>query len=153
MGLDGAPQIRTVVLRRFAGRALDVHTDARSAKYAELLANPAAALHGWDAAGRIQLRAGGTVTLHVADDVAAASWAALHDGTRATYRVRPGPGAPLPSEGDRAADSSDDEALRVFCVIRLVVDSVDWLHLAPDGHRRACFAWVGGMASATWVVP
>lgn len=150
IGLDGAPQIRTVVLRRFAGLALDVHTDTRSRKFAELQAAPAATLHGWDAAGRIQLRAAGHASLHTNDVVADESWAALRPQTRATYRVQPGPGTLLPSADNPTPDASEGEARRVFCVIRLSVLTVDWLHLAEGAHRRARFGADGG---AVWVVP
>ena len=69
VGLDGRPQVRTVVLRRFdrVGRLLDVHTDIRSAKHAELRAHADAALHGWDAEARVQLRVAGKASLHTGD--------------------------------------------------------------------------------------
>ena len=152
-GLDGAPQVRTVVLRRFTGMALDIHTDTRSAKVAELRASPAAALHGWDAGSAIQLRASGPARLHVGDDVAEESWAGLREQTRATYRVQPGPGTTLAGPDNQAPDADDAEAQRVFCVVRLEIASVDWLLLAKGGNRRARFSWVGGAALAEWVVP
>ncbi len=153
IGLDGAPQIRTVVLRRFSGLALDVHTDARCTKYAELRANPAATLHGWDAASAIQLRASGPARLHLGDAVAAESWAGLREQTRATYRVRPGPGTTLAGPGNPAPDTTDAEAQRVFCVVRLEIRKLDWLHLDRGGNRRARFSWVDGAVLAEWVVP
>ncbi len=153
VGLDGTPQIRTVVLRRFSGRALEVHTDTRSTKHAELLARPAATLHGWDAAGRVQLRASGPATLHAGDALAEAAWAGLRAQTRATYRVQPGPGTKLSGPDNPAPDASEAEAERVFCVIRLAIHAVDWLHLAEGGHRRARFYGVGEALAGEWVVP
>ena len=152
VGLDGTPQIRTVVLRRFAGLVLDVHTDTRSAKYLELRANQAATLHGWDAASAIQLRACGQARLHVDDTVASEAWATLRPQTRATYRVQPGPGTPLAAADAVLPDATDAQARAVFCVIRLEVRALDWLHLAKDGNRRARFHWVDGAAQAEWVV-
>ncbi len=153
VGLDGAPQVRTVVLRRFSGSALDVHTDTRSAKYAELRANPAATLHGWDAASSIQLRASGPARLHVGDGVAEESWAGLREQTRATYRVQPGPGTELKGPENPDADATDAEAKLVFCVIRLEIRKLDWLQLAKGGHQRARFTWAEGAVMAEWVVP
>ena len=153
VGLDGTPQVRTVVLRGFSGRVLEVHTDTRSAKHAELLACPAATLHGWDAAGRIQLRASGVARLHVGDDVAGAAWAALRGRTRATYRVRPGPGTALAGPDNPTPDGPEDEARQVFCVIRLALHRLDWLHLAEGGHRRAVITWTDGAERGGWVVP
>ena len=153
IGLDHAPQVRTVVLRRFCGRALDIHTDTRSAKFGELGANPAATLHGWDSAGRIQLRASGLVALHVADSVAEAAWALLHERSRATYRVQPGPGTVLSAPDNAAPDDVADGMPGVFCVVRLTIHRLDWLHLAEGGHRRACFIWTQGGILAKWLVP
>jgi hypothetical protein len=95
IGADGTPQARTVVLRGFdpALRRLEIHTDTRSAKHAELLANATCGLHGWDHVAGIQLRLTGRASLHAGDPVADAAWAGLRPRTRQTYRVRPGPGA------------------------------------------------------------
>ncbi len=153
VGLDGAPQVRTVVLRRFSGVELDVHTDVRSAKFAELQANPAATLHGWDAESRIQLRAVGTVALHVGDATAQAAWTELKEGSRATYRVQPGPGTPLAGPDNPVPDATEKDAVGVFCVVRLTIRTLDWLHLAHDGHRRARFSLADDPAKALWVVP
>ncbi len=152
IGLDGAPQIRTIVLRRFSGMMLDVHTDTRSAKFAELRANPAATLHGWDAASAIQLRASGPARLHVGDAVAEEAWAGLREQTRATYRVRPGPGTRMAEPDNRSPNATDTDAERVFCVISVEIRSVDWLHLAKEGNRRARFSWRDGVILAEWVV-
>jgi pyridoxamine 5'-phosphate oxidase len=62
---DGRPQARTVVLRAAdkAAGTLDIHTDLRSAKVADLRATPFAALHVWDAAAHLQLRLEAQFTL------------------------------------------------------------------------------------------
>jgi hypothetical protein len=153
-GLDGTPQARTVVLRRFdpAARQAELHTDTRSTKYAELLARPKAGLHGWDADAKIQLRLTGSVTLHRADDVADAAWAALRPQSRATWRVSPGPGTVLPAPA-AAGEMGEADARQVFCVVRLGFDRLEWLHLGQVSHRRARFAWAQGARTATWLVP
>ena len=155
VGLDGAPQVRTVVLRRFdpGAHTLDVHTDTRSAKHAELLANPAATLHGWDTDSSIQLRASGVVSLYTGDPVARQSWAALREASRATYRVDPGPGTQLGLPEAVGPDRDDDVAFGVFCVLRLQVHKIEYLHLGKDGNRRARFEWVGERLGAVWLVP
>ncbi len=155
IGLDGAPQVRTVVLRRFdAGtHTLDTHTDTRSAKHAELLANPAATLHGWDTESSIQLRVSGVVSLHTADEVAHESWAALREASRATYRVDPGPGTHLATPDAVGPDRGDKAAFEVFCVLRLQAHTLEYLHLAKEENRRARFTWVGGPVGGGWLVP
>ncbi len=153
MGLEHTPQVRTVVLRRFDGRTLDIHTDTRSAKHAELRANPAATLHGWDQAGRIQIRANGRVTLHTMDAESATAWSLLRPASRATYHVQPGPGTPLPGPANPTPDTDEAAALRVFCVVRLTLHTLDHLHLAQGSHRRARFTWAADRIEAMWLVP
>lgn len=154
-GADGGARVRTVVLRGFdaAARSLEIHTDARSGKMAELRACPLASLHGWDTAARVQLRARGGVRLHCQDDVSAAAWATLRAATRATYRVGLPPGAAIDGPVPPAPELDDNSAYAVFCVVRLDIDEIDMLELGQDGHRRARFTWAGGVRQATWLVP
>jgi hypothetical protein len=154
VGLDGSPQIRTVVLRAFDSGAcrLDVHTDIRSAKHAELTANPLAALHGWDSADHIQLRLAGRVTLHNRDVVTAQAWADLRPASRATYRVQPGPGTRL-EQPESVAEADEADAYACFCVVRLQLARLEYLHLGQTSHRRARFQWEHGAMTAMWLVP
>ena len=155
VGLDGAPQVRTVVLRRFdpGAHTLDTHTDTRSAKHAELLANPAATLHGWDTESSIQLRVFGVVGLHTGDVVAHDSWAGLREASRATYRVAAGPGTQVAKPDTVGPDRDDDAAFKVFCVLRLRVHALEYLHIGKDAHRRARFERVQGETEGVWLVP
>ena len=155
VGVDSAPQVRTVVLRRFdAGtHTLDTHTDTRSAKHAELMANPAATLHGWDTETSIQLRVSGVVSLHTGDEVARDSWATLREASRATYRVAAGPGTHLDQPDAVGPDRDDDAAFGVFCVLRLQAYTLEYLNLGKDAHRRARFELALGRTEGVWLVP
>ena len=154
VGPGQEPRVRTVVLRRFdpVARHLELHTDARSAKHTELLANPAAELHGWDAARRVQLRVAGTVGLHRDDAVAQAAWDRLRPASRDTYRVEPGPGTRLTTP-DEASQAGEEAARSVFCVMRLAITQLEWLHLGQGSHRRARFTWAADARTAMWLVP
>ena len=155
VGLDGTPQVRTVVLRRFdtGAHTLDTHTDTRSAKHAELLANPAATLHGWDTESRVQLRASGVVSLHAGDEVARQSWAALRAASRATYRVNPGPGTRLAQPDSAGPERDDEAAFGVFCVVRLQVHALEYLHLGKQTNQRARFTHAHGATAGVWLMP
>jgi len=154
IGLDGRPRQRTVVLRAwdFVARCVELHTDVRSAKFAEFASSAAAALHVWDPETRIQLRVSGRVHPHTNDDVARAAWARLHAGSRATYRVTPGPGAVIDAP---SATSQMDEAAAfdVFCAVRLVVDELEYLHLEQGRYARAQFLWEDGRLTSMWLAP
>lgn len=149
------PGVRTVVLRGFdpAARLLTMHSDVRAAKIDEVRAEPHIMLHAWDARGRIQLRVWARASLRLGE-AARTDWARLHPRSRATYAVVPTPGTPLddPADADRQR-LPGSEAFLNFAVIEAVMDRLDWLHLARAGNRRARFAWLGGVETASWVVP
>jgi hypothetical protein len=153
IGLDGAPRARTLVLRGFdpAARTLRLHTDARSAKVAELAAEPRCALHGYDAAGGLQLRLTGRATVHD-DAVAEAAWQASRPSSRACYAIAPGPGTPVAEPPPAPRDP--EAGRRHFRAILLRFERLEWLDLAASGHRRARFAWPAeGPPATTWLVP
>lgn len=154
IGLDGAPQSRTVVLRGFdaSARRLRFHTDARSAKVAEFSVEPRAALHLYDTAAQVQLRLSGRVTVHDGDDVADAAWNASRAMSRMIYATNPGPGTPIAAPIGAAFDA---EAGRLnFRVLLFAACRLEWLWLAAAGHQRAAFAWDdAGACHATWLAP
>ncbi|WP_353210780.1 pyridoxamine 5'-phosphate oxidase family protein [Rhodovarius sp.] len=152
IGADGAPRLRTLVLRSFdpASRSLRLHTDRRSEKASEIIADPRVSLHGYDPEQRIQLRLQCLASLHCDDAVAEAGWNASRDFSRMCYAITPGPGhpaaAPPPAPTDAVSGREN------FAVIQLIFNEMEWLWLAADGHRRARFTW-GQQPIATWLVP
>jgi hypothetical protein len=154
IGADGAPEIRTLVLRGFEplARTLRLHTDARSGKVAELAREPRCALHFYDPGAKLQLRLAGHATVHGDDAVASAAWEASRDFSRMCYAIEPAPGSPV---AEPPAAPRDAEAGRgVFRVILLRFDRLEWLELAAAGHRRARFVWTGADApAASWLAP
>lgn len=155
LGPDQQPRLRTVVLRAFdpAARRITLHSDARASKIKEIGSDPRVAVHVWDENSQVQVRLRGEAAV-AAGDRAAAEWAGLHPGSRATYGVSLVPGTVLddPSDADRERLSEAD-AFANFAVIDVVVTRLEWLHLAPGGHRRAVFTWAGEAWNQTWVVP
>ncbi len=88
----GVAQARTVVLRHVstAERMLEIHTDVRSPKWAELAEQPQATVLGFCNTSRVQLRLQGSVHLFSPDsDVSRAAWKNLSPHTRATYTGGP----------------------------------------------------------------
>lgn len=153
-GLDGAPSLRTVVLRGFdpACRVLRIHTDRRSPKAAEIAADPRAAIHAYDAGAQVQMRLAGVASLHLDDAIAEDAWAASREMSRVTYATTDAPGTPVAAP---PAAPDDPIAGRAnFAAILLRIDALDWLLLAAAGHCRARFAWdEAGALSAGWVAP
>ena len=141
-GIDGAPQVRVVVLREVDSIAwtLAFHTDVRSAKYGELLNTKSVAWLFYDPAAAVQVRAIGVASIHTDDDVADRSWASAALASRAAYASAVVPGAII--DAPRAAVYLEDEAQGEvgrpnFCVVRCQIREFDVLQLDPAGHRRA----------------
>jgi hypothetical protein len=151
-GADGAPRLRSVILRGAdaAARTMRFHTDRRSAKVAEIAADPRAALLLWDPRSRVQLRLAGRARVITAGPAWQAAWGSVPASARRDYAGPAPPGtplaAPVPTEGgiDPAAQ---------FALVILAVEALDWLGLERHGHRRARFILSGEPAHATWLVP
>lgn len=162
----GRPKLRTVVLRETEPeeRRLSFHTDHRAKKVEEVRTSDQIAWHGWDPESRQQFRLHGSATVHRDDVVAKDLWAA-EDPEALIHYVRPrAPGAPLEESGDglppqvRSGSVSREDVAggqRHFAVIRTVIDSIDWLHLHPDGHYRALLQFLPDEQrfEGRWVVP
>ena len=155
-GLNGAPQLRTVVLRAVsvAERSLTFHTDRRAGKVAELEADPRIALHFYVVQAKLQLRLAGKATLHRDDDIMEVAWAATRPFSRECYRVTPDSAAPIGNPDEAEFELDDEGARQNFCAVRVVVDELEWLYLHSVGHRRARYTWSStGDYLSTWLVP
>ena len=156
-GLDGAPRLRTVVLRR-ADRAAGTagfNTDLRSPKIAELGAEPRASLLGYDMEAGFQVRLEGRARLLPQDR---AAWAAALPRSRICYRHAYAPGAALerPEDGDpteaMTAPDEADSGLANFCAVDLGIERLEALNLCASGHRRAEFLATDGWRGR-WLAP
>jgi pyridoxamine 5'-phosphate oxidase len=144
-----------------AARRVTAFTDARSAKAAELAADPRAALTWYAAERQIQLRGWARARLHAGDARTRACWEALPPVLRAVYGGAPGPGAPIGAAGSgRPAFDGPPSAEAVepgyahFVVLDLTLERIEWLRLRPEGNLSARFVWDGdGGPAATWIVP
>jgi hypothetical protein len=136
-----------------------VHTDTRSEKAAQILADPRVEICAYDPRAKIQLRLRGLATLHRDGAVAEAAWAATGPGSRVCYRAALGPGTPVaqPADADPAPDArapaDADRGRDVFAAVTVAVERIDWLYLAARGHRRAGFAWTGTAWQGRWLAP
>ena len=160
LGLDGRPRLRTVILRGFdfAKRELRFHTDRRAQKVQEITADPRVSMMGYDAGAKIQLRIEGRAVLHTDDAVADAAWEAAKLFSRQCYGVAPAPGTPLSAGADFVLPETTEEGTAPgrahFTAVVVRMDSLEWLYLAAQGHRRAHYAWdANGSFSSNWLAP
>jgi hypothetical protein len=159
---DDGVDARTVVLRgadREAG-TLRFHTDRRSPKLAQLLQDRRVALvfYGDGVQVRVRGLAGVLADGAAVDD----AWEATASISRRCYLTTDPPGTPSPAP--TAGLPPDLTMLRppiertaggraAFAVVAVQVQSLDWLHLAAHGQRRAGFSRDGQSWMSTWMVP
>jgi pyridoxamine 5'-phosphate oxidase len=161
IGLDGQPRQRVMILRAVdpETRSLRFHTDMRSEKARDIAAERRVSVLAYDPASKIQLRLSGRATLHHTDKIAEAAWQGSQRMSRACYGTMPGPGSVI-DQGSAFSmpDTADDTALEGgrahFAAMLIRVESLEWLYLAYEGHRRAQFQWdAGGKLAARWLAP
>jgi pyridoxamine 5'-phosphate oxidase len=145
---DGAAgaDARTVVLREVdaSSHTLLFFTDSRAQKVRQARQRPQGTLVFWSPALGWQLRC--AVTLAVEDTGLAVSsrWASIKLSPAAQDYLSPlPPGAPRDAAAPAVAQREN------FAVVTAAVQSLDWLELHPDGHRRARFSSAGGC----WLQP
>lgn len=142
------PAARSVILRRVSvgERKLLFYTDARSGKVAELAACPRVALLMWDPGHRQQLRVDGIASLEHDATVVGQHWAAVPEAARRDYAGVSAPGA---AASNAAADGSTAidlaTARRHFSVVKVQVQSMDFLQLDRDAHHRGRYDWDGDL--------
>lgn len=141
-----AVDARSVVLRDLEpdSRTLLIYTDSRSPKALQLAAHPQGMLVMWSEALSWQLRLRVTLTLETSGLRVSSRWARLKLTPAAQDYL-----SPLPPGSDLGSATPPRESREHFAVIAAQVESVDWLELHADGHRRARF----DAAGAAWLAP
>lgn len=164
IGVDGHPRQRIMVLRKCdeAAMTMRFHTDLRSDKVAEIGGAPIVNILGYDATAKIQIRVSGIASIEHEGVTVDAAWAASNASSRRCYLAQPGPGtvSETPSSGlplsveSRVPDIAETESGRAnFAIMMVKLDSLEWLYLAHDGHRRARFVWDDGAWRGEWLIP
>ncbi len=128
------PEARMVVLRgadRVAA-TLTFHTDAATAKVADLAADPRATVLFWDQGPRLQVRMRARI---VARSGTVAEWSALGASAQRAYGGTPPPGTPIDAPADH--DPAPDPAR--FVILTATIDEIETLILGPP-HIRTLYA-------------
>jgi pyridoxine/pyridoxamine 5'-phosphate oxidase len=143
-GVNGV-NARTVVLRGAQAKhqLLEIYTDQRSSKVAELSAQPNACLVFWSPRLHWQLRVQAEWSIQTTGAEVAARWQAVRQTKSAgDYMTYLAPGASLPlGEGEGLAHVAEAVEENYFAILQARVIEIDWLELGREQHRRA--KWVG----------
>jgi pyridoxamine 5'-phosphate oxidase len=140
---DGTPRVRTLVFRGWAGpTTLDLLSDDRSAKAAELAAQPAVELCWLLPRARAQFRLRGScqpLPPELEQRERQRHWQALSPAGRAVWGW-PSPGEPLDPEAPFPAEIADGAPLPAhLLLLRITLQQVDLLELGAQPHRRRCW--------------
>jgi pyridoxamine 5'-phosphate oxidase len=156
IGVTGKPRIRTVILRaaEAESRTMRFHTDLRSEKCRDIVANSNVSMVCYDEPSRTQVRVDGVATLHLNDELADASWKAAQPMSKITYGIMPAPGLVIdsPDVVSMPEPQTDVEWAREhFVVVKVQIESLQWLYLRQGGQRCAVFDFNSG--AKNWTVP
>ncbi len=137
---DGSPRVRTLVFRGWAGgAALDLLTDGRSGKSAELHVQPQVELCWLLPKAKAQFRLRGQRLRLSAEAEHLAGqqhWQQLRPEARALWG-RPEPGIPLEANANFAAALPDGTPLPAcFELVRIAIEQVELLELTGVPHQR-----------------
>ena len=146
----GGPDGRVVVLRRVipSERLILCHTDRRSGKVEQIARQPEVLWVFYDFKRRLQLRVRATAHVLLEGPLFEEAWSRCTVDSRRCYlapnppgRPSDGPSANLPEallEG-RPSQEESEQGRSNFALVHTLARSIEWLHLAAGGHRRARF--------------
>ena len=162
---DGLAQGRTVVLRGFnrQQRQLTIYTDARSAKVAQLRAQPACTLVAYQPNPMMQLRLSTNAIGNHNNEITHEAWAVMPGPNRCNYLTDPDPGSiseqptdgrPVINAESVPTNNENKIAYSHFSVIVFTINELEWLYLPRRGHRRAQFIWdEANSLQSDWLIP
>jgi len=153
IGEDGAPKVRTIVLRGVVelGRSVTFITDLRSPKIREIRADPRVSLLGFDADAGLQLRMEGHAEIIEGEAERRSAWDNLRPHTHILFRTPLAPGTVMKSArtiGAQGDPGSTGVPHPHFGLVRVVLEKLDWLDLSTEPHSRCAFRheenkWIG----------
>ncbi|PXW75258.1 hypothetical protein C7451_107229 [Blastomonas natatoria] len=163
---DGRPSQRVMVLRAFdpATATLRFHTDSRAAKVDEIGEGAPISVLAYDPGAKRQFRLSGTGRIEADGATADKAWNDATLFARRCYLADPAPGTlsdmpisglPADIEGRKPEDDAEVAPGRAnFAVLLAQIDTIEFLHLAHTGHRRAIFRLQpDGSWHGQWLVP
>ena len=155
---------RIVVLRGIDKdkKSLWFHSDIRSNKIKIIKKNLSGNLLFYDKSEKVQLRILGKTQVNYQNEITKKSWKETAHMSRQCYLgvKSPGSNSLNPTSGltediDNSKYSIEESEVgyKNFCVINLLITSIEWLYLASKGHRRALFTLKDDRVEKKWLIP
>jgi pyridoxamine 5'-phosphate oxidase len=166
IGLDGSPQARVVVFRKFLHdeQTLLFHTDLRSPKILELEYDKRISWLFYHPAEKMQFRISGKITIHSGanDALKLKQWQSTWNFGRRCYmgaapsQIVENATSGMPEEIiDREPTTEESEiGFANFAVITTKIKMIDCLELYVKGHHRSLFTWdENDNLTMNWLTP
>jgi pyridoxamine 5'-phosphate oxidase len=147
---NGLVHARTVVLRNVdpVQGHIQIFTDARSPKVAEISDTSNAVFVFWSSKLRWQIRVRVDISALTTGPTVAACWERVkYSASAGDYLSLLAPGSLLNSDSSESVEINPIEPH--FAVLNARITEIDWLELARTGHRRARFT----SDSWEWLTP
>lgn len=154
VSLDGAPTVRTIVLRDVdeVARTFRFFTDLRSPKIGMIRSDPRVEFCFNDGPANMQLRVSASAKVLSDGEEVDERWGTVPPPTRAAYAQTTASGKPI-SQWQPKAQVTGEAGRENFAVVRCKVNAIDWLKLDPAGHYRIRFTYSGASMTWTWLAP
>ena len=148
---EGQPKVSTVVLRHAdeSTKSIIFYADKRSAKCAEILAEPRVGITSVDPSGKLQLRMKGRGEPVSDVSLLTKHWEQARGRTQALFRH-----GSIPGEAISAPSSAYEthlEGFENFALVTVHLRKIEWLDLTQDIHQRARFILQGEHWQAGWI--
>ena len=144
---------RTVVLREFNydKKYLCYHTNFSSEKISELKKNNNIACLFYSKKDKIQIRINGQAQINNNNQLCEQKWEAMSDLSKSCYFQNHNPGRKI-ANPDEVKQSLNDSMSKLFTIINVDIEKIDWLYLSRHGHKRAFFLKKNNF-DGYWVAP
>ena len=150
---------RVMVLRDHIAtkRLIRFHSDFRSDKVKELKGNKRISVIGYDPNLKTQIRLSGKAKINHKNKLSMKAWQESQAISKKCYSVKDGSSSQInkPELYDfHMKDISVEDGYKNFCTIEIFYDSLEFLYLQRQGHRRCKFKWNSkGKLQSSWLVP
>ena len=150
---------RVMVLRDHIAskRVIRFHSDFRSDKVRELKDNKTISVIGYDPNLKTQIRITGKATINHMNKSSKKAWEESQAISEKCYSVKDGSSTQMhkPELYDfHMKDISVEDGYENFCTIEIYYESLEFLYLQRQGHRRCKFKWNSkGKLQSFWLVP
>lgn len=151
------PELRTTVLRG-ADRSKSLlwfHTDLRSPKAEDIRQNPRGSLLFYCPSTNWQLRLSGSFALDSDSPQTSSSWNKTSTSAKRCYQgpFSPSSASETPSTNLPEGSVGPEIGRENFCRVLFQIDSLEWLALSSEGHKRAKWHLKDSGFEGTWLNP